>query len=140
MPTHLDPHLNPRVEMFREARVPKGRNRFSCPLPIWELLWEIGHAFGWQPAGTTYVRPANSGVQVAARRNYRPGGSQDHKLVDEQDAVAWARALEAAKASPHLAAIVAARSVELLAGTFDEFTEFCYGGAFSFSVWDDAES
>jgi hypothetical protein len=61
------------VEMFREAAAPGGRNRFSCPLQTWELLWELGRAFGWTPRGTTYVVPAKSTVEAPARRNYQPG-------------------------------------------------------------------
>jgi hypothetical protein len=134
--------------MFRDAGVPKGRDRFSCPLPIWEFLWELGRAFGWHPIGTTYVMPANSTVGVPARRDYHPGTSQDHKLVAAEDAVAWARALDAAKVSPYLAAMIEARAValpssgkpdaELLPGVLEEFTEFAYGGAFEFAIWSDA--
>ena len=132
------------VEMFREASAPKGRNRFSCPLPIWELLSEVGRAFGWQPKGTTYVLPAKTTVDAPARRDYQPGGSQDHKRVEGEDAVAWARALDIAKGSPHLAAMIEARSVALatsgkvdlgmLPGVLDEFIEFAYGGAFEFAM------
>jgi hypothetical protein len=139
--------MNAIVEMFREARVPKGRNRFSCPVPIWELLWELGRAFGWQPRGTTYVMPAKSTVEAPARRDYQPGSSQDHKQVEEDDALAWARALELAKVSPHAAAMIEARSValassdkaggELLPGVLDEFIEFAYGGAFEFAIWSE---
>jgi hypothetical protein len=135
------------VEMCRYAGAPKGRNRFSCPLPVWELLWELGRAFGWHPQGTTYVMPARSTVEVPARRNYQPSGLQDHKQVREEDAVAWARALEVAKASPHLTAMIEARSVallgrgktsdELLPGVLNEFIEFAYGGAFEFATWSE---
>ena len=102
------------VEMFRDARAPKGRNRFSCPMPIWELLSELGRAFGWQPKGTTYVLPSKSTVEAPARRDYQPGGSQDHKRVEGEDAVGWARALEVAKGSPHAAAMIDARSAALV--------------------------
>ena len=74
------------VEMFREAAAPKGRNRFSCPLPAWDLLWELGQAFGWHPKGTTYVVPARSRMEAPARRNYQPGSVQDHKQVEAEDA------------------------------------------------------
>lgn len=126
------------VEMFRGAAAPKGRNRFSCTLPAWDVLWELGQAFGWQPSGTTYVLPARSTLAVPARRNYQPGSVQDHKRVEAEDAMAWARALEVAKASPHTAAMLAARSAgELLPGGIDEFIEFAYGGAFEFAISSD---
>lgn len=121
------------VERFREAAAPKGRNRFSCALPAWELLRELGQAFGWQPQGTTYVLPAKSKVEAPARRDYQPGNARDHKKVEADDAMAWAQALQAARASPHTAAMIEARSAgELLPGLIDEFIEFAYGGAFEF--------
>lgn len=132
------------VEMFREAAAPKGRNRFSCPTVIWELLSELGLAFGWRPHGTTYVLPSKSTVETPARRDYQPGGSQDHKRVQQEDAVAWARALQVAKGSPHFAAMIEARAAalagdgkvgsELVPGVLDEFIEFAYGGAFEFAI------
>lgn len=136
------------VEMFREAAAPGGRNRFSCPLQTWELLWELGRAFGWTPRGTTYVVPARSTVEAPARRNYQPGSEYDHKHVEADDAMAWARALEVAKGSPHTAAMIEARSAALvdagnvggqvLPGVLDEFIAFAYGGAFKFAIYSDA--
>jgi hypothetical protein len=133
------------VEMFREAAAPKGRNRFSCPMATWELLWELGRTFGWNPKGTTYVLPAKSTVEIPARRNYQPGSAHDHKHVDVEDARAWASALEVAKLSPHSVRMIDAQSgalagtsSELLPGVIDEFIEFAYGGAFEFAIWSDA--
>jgi hypothetical protein len=136
------------VEMFRAATAPQGRNRFACPLPIWDFLWELGHAFGWRPQGTTYVLPAKSTVESPARRDYQPGGTRDPKQVSAEDAMAWARALEVAKASPHLPNMIEARSdvlarnggrvgSELLPGVLDEFIQFAYGGAFAFAILSD---
>lgn len=140
--------MSPTVEMFRDAAAPKGRNRFSCPLPVWDLLRELGHAFGWHPQGTTYVVPAKRAVEAPARRNYQPGSARDHKQVAADDARAWARALEVAKDSPHTAAMIEARSAALagadevdaalLPGVIDEFIEFAYGGAFEFAISSDA--
>ena len=139
---HRDRMMKAIVEMFRDSAVPKGRDRYSCPVPIWELLWELGRAFGWHPTGTTYVVPAKHIVAAPARRNYQPGGSRDYKKVEEQDAVAWAQALEVAKESPHAAAMIQARSAahagetggELQSGVLDEFIQFAYGGAFEFAI------
>jgi hypothetical protein len=142
--------MSTTVQMFREAAAPKGRNRFACPIPTWELLWELGQAFGWRPKGTTYVLPAKSKMETPARRNYHPGTVHDHKQVEAEDAMAWARALEVAKASPHTAAMIEARAAalidagaggtELLPGVIDEFIEFAYGGAFEFAIWSDEDS
>lgn len=135
------------VEMFREAAAPQGRNRFSCPMQTWELLRELGQAFGWQPKGTTYVLPAKTTVETPARRDYQPGALHDHKQIEAEDAMAWARALQAAKLSPHTAAMIAARGAarvdagqaasEPLPGVIDEFIEFAYGGAFEFAISSD---
>jgi hypothetical protein len=71
----------------------------------------------------------------------------DHKQIEAEDAMAWARALEAAKLSPHTAAMIAARGAarvdagqaasEPLPGVIDEFIEFAYGGAFEFAILSD---
>jgi hypothetical protein len=135
------------IEMFRDASLPRGRNRFSCSLATWELLAELGRTFGWHPQGTTYVVPVTGRATVPALRNYQPGGSQDTKLIEAEDAMGWARALELAKASPHVAAMIEARAValaksgkpagDLPPGLLEEFIEFAYGGAFKFAIWGD---
>ena len=132
------------VEMFREAVEPKGRDRFSCSVAVWELLAEIGQTFGWHPKGTTYLVLPRQKVDTPALRNYEPGTSLDHKRVEAEDAIAWARALEVAKRSPHLGAMMNARSVvsgttdgptaDLPPPLLDEFIAFAYGGAFVFAV------
>jgi hypothetical protein len=136
------------IEMFRDAGSSRGRNRFSCSLSTWELLTELGRTFGWRPTGTTYVVPVTSRAQAPALRNYEPGGSQDTKLIETQDALAWAQALELAKTSPHVPAMIEARALalarggrpagDLLPGIIEEFVVFAYGGAFKFAVWGDA--
>lgn len=130
--------------MFRDAGSPPGRNRFSCSLPAWELLAELGRTFGWHPQGTTYVVPITDRATVPALRNYEPGGSQDSKRIELEDAMGWARALELAKTSPHFAAMIQARADaraasgkpvgDLPPGVFEEFIEFAYGGAFEFAI------
>jgi hypothetical protein len=73
---------------------------------------------------------------------------QDHKRVEAEDAIGWAQALEVAKASPHLPAMIEARAValamggkpagDLLPGVIEEFVEFAYGGAFEFAIRNDS--
>jgi len=133
--------------MFRDAGVSGGRNRFSCSLPTWELLAQLGRTFGWHARGTTYVVPITSKATLPALRNYQPGGSQDTKWVEAEDALGWARALELAKTSQHLPAMIEARAAALakdgklagdsLSGLLEEFIEFAYGGAFNFAIWDE---
>jgi hypothetical protein len=129
------------VDMFRDGPAP---NRCSCTLAVWELLHELGRAFGWRPVGTTYVLPAKSTIELPARRNYEPGDSEDMKQVTTEDAIAWASALEKAKHSSHAAAMIDARSAALASsgkldgglppGAIDEFIAFAYGGSFEFSI------
>jgi len=133
--------------MFRDASKPGGRNRFSCSLSTWELLAELGRTFGWHPKGTTYVVPVTSRATSPALRNYQPGGSQDTKWVETEDSLGWARALELAKASAYVPAMIEARAAalakegkpagDLLPGVLEEFVEFAYGGAFKFAIWGD---
>ncbi len=129
------------VQMFRMAAEPQGRDRFSCPLPVWELLREIGETFGWQPMGTTYIAPPKRSVDTSVRHNYQPGDPLDQKCVEAEDALAWARALEVAKRSPHFVAMKSRFTTngidtigELPPGVLDEFIEFAYGGTFTFTI------
>lgn len=143
-----DPNIT--VELFRYTAGASARQRCAFPLPIWDLLWELGRAFGWRPAGTTYVAPSTSPIESLPRHDYQPGGALDHKCVDEEDAAAWARALDLAKESPHAAAMIDAQSVaftsggkptgELLAEEVDAFIEFARDGAFQFTLSSEGAS
>jgi hypothetical protein len=91
--------------------------------------------------------PPKSKIVTPARQNYQAGSILDYKRVDAEDAIAWARALEGAKNSPHFAAIVAARSAAMDGATeaamlslIDEFIQYVYGGAFTFAARPAAES
>ncbi len=132
------------VEMVRNAAEPHGRDHFACPPGVWDLLQELGQTFGWQPKGTTYaVRPNHKDVMDPARHDYRPGDALDRKRLDEDDAVAWARALQTAKESVQFDALLAhhlARhtavvesQIPVVKSLIFEFTEFAYGGEFTFA-------
>lgn len=135
------------VNMFRDSAERHGRDRYSCPLPVWDLLRELGETFGWRPRGTTYMSPPKGTAETSVRHTYQPGDALDHKKVDADDAMEWAGALQVAKRSPHFAAMIEARSAALapgigaagepLPGVLDEFIEFAYGGAFTFAISDD---
>jgi hypothetical protein len=131
------------VEMYRDATEPGGRDQFSCSTAAWELLQEIGRTFGWHPMGTSYVAPAQLKVESPVRRDYRPGDALDQKRIEQDDAAAWAKALELAMDSAHFQAMIRARADAttgadgqaaevLLPGVIQEFVEFAYGGAFTF--------
>jgi len=130
------------VELSRDAGNLDRGDRFSCPLSVWELLRELGRTFGWNPTGTTYVVPEKSKVEAPALRNYQPGGALDRKHVTAADALAWANALTVARHSPHLAAMMDARSSSdqttcetgQLLDRLERFIEFARRGAFTFSV------
>ena len=131
------------VEMYRDAAERGGRDRFSCSVATWDLLQQIGETFGWRPGGASYVAKARRPLETPVRRDYRPGDTLDEKRVEQEDAAAWAGALELAASSPHLPAMITARAAAIagagaqvtaapLPGVIAEFVEFAYGGAFTF--------
>lgn len=131
--------MNPIVEMFREAAEAKGRDRFSCPLDVWDLLLAIGTEFNWAPQGSAYVALPDAKYESPAERDYQPGDAKDLKQVSEEDARTWANALEAAILSPRLPELLKQRAPaaiphDVLVNLMREFTEYCYGGAFVFSM------
>jgi hypothetical protein len=127
--------------MTRDAVERGGRDRFSTSLQEWNLLREIATTFGWLPLGTTYVGAADPG-SVVPYHSYEPGDARDLKSVLRDDAFAWATALENARVSPHLIAMVqsrddvAVREIDAarLTGLIDEFVVYLYGGAFTFAL------
>jgi hypothetical protein len=131
------------IEMTRDAQEPRGRDRFSCSTAVWLLLQDLGQAFGWQPSGTTYLPPASLRISVPARRNYQPGDALDHKRLDAEDAVSWARALDLARQSSQFDTFLIERwahhephsdvTIQTLCSLVFEFTEFAYGGEFTFA-------
>jgi hypothetical protein len=142
------------INMLRDSAEAGGRDRFSCSSVAWELLIELGQAFGWKPRGAVYLPAAiasrTAPAAPAVRHDYQAGDPKDHKKVEADDAIAWAAALSEARRSPHLAAMLGARpapaavSGELTAeqlrsvnapfsATLDEFIQYAFGGAFVFA-------
>jgi hypothetical protein len=126
------------------------RDRFSCSVPAWELLLDLGQTFGWKPKGTTYDAGKSRPDIDRARHNYEPGERKDKKWVDVEDAEAWARALRSARDSTHLDTLIGLRperaahsnaataedtmSTEApFAAVLDEFIEYAATGAFAFA-------
>jgi hypothetical protein len=126
------------VEMFRDAAELDGRDRFSCSLLVWDFLQEIGAEFGWSPRGSAYVALSGPTDGTLVRRDYQPGDARDLKEVVEADAIAWARALESAILSQRFLELSRRCAPSLrqhdLVSVVREFTEYCYGGAFVFSM------
>jgi len=130
------------VRLFRDAAETHGRDLFACSLAEWQFLLQLGRTFGWRADGATYELPSGSKITAAARRDYLPGAPLDRKLVNAEDALSWARALEAATHSPHFPAIIEAHlatvspeesSARAIADSLAEFIQYAYGGAFTFA-------
>jgi hypothetical protein len=119
------------VEMVRDAREARGRDRFSCTLDEWRALLKLAQDFGWQPRGTTYEVPATSKVEEPARRDYEPGEAEDRKHVAADDSIALAAALLKARDSPLLANDLKAE--DALRTLISEFAQYAFGGAFMLS-------
>jgi hypothetical protein len=131
------------IEMFRGSSESKEPASFTCSLGTWELLWELGQTFGWRPKGATYVAPPGRKISTPALRNYHPGEALDRKWVDADDALGWAAALDVARKSPHLDAMLNARhaghgsdpaDADRSRFEVDRFIEFARNGAFEFAV------
>ncbi len=130
------------IEMARDARESKGRDIFACSNALWVLLQDLGRAFGWEPLGTTYVTSGKQLITVSARHDYHPGDASDCKQVGAADAMAWARALDAAQQSAQFADLLVEHGdcnsaeggtdAKTLHSLIYEFTAFSFGGAFTF--------
>jgi hypothetical protein len=115
--------------------------RFVCPVSTWEFLRDLGQTFGWHPRGATYVTSAKQGTLPATlRHNYQPGGMQDCKQIESDDAIEWASSLGIAKRSSHFSGMIRAHAAlvrsteESLLDMLDEFIDFARTGAFVFAL------
>lgn len=132
------------IELVREITQFERPESYSCSYLVWDFLRELGETFGWRPAGTTYVAPPKRKIEIPVSRNYQPGDALDRKRVEADDAMAWAKALETARHSPHFDAIAKASTaasaadadalVARLSAETDEFARFAKGGAFTFAL------
>lgn len=124
--------------MFRDSAETAGRDLFACTEGEWLFLQELGRTFGWRALGTTYLVPSRLKIPEPAHRDYRGGEMGDVKTVSHNDAIAWARALDASKDSPHFGAMldaqaaIAATDADSLRNFIAEFVEYAYGGSFTF--------
>lgn len=116
--------------------------RLLCPVSTWAFLRDLGQTFGWHPRGATYVTSSRKpALQPAAiRHNYQPGGMQDCKQIEADDATEWASALGIAKRSAYFGGMIRAHAAllrcaeEPLLDMVDEFIDFAHAGAFVFSL------
>jgi hypothetical protein len=120
--------MNSIVSMVRDSHEEGGRDLYSCSSNTWDLLLELGQAFGWQRHGTSYLRVRDSKTaDTDVRHDYRPGDPRDSKQIDTSDAREWAAALTLAKDSPHLATLIGVRPVPIASS--DEVTAEQAGSA-----------
>ena len=115
--------------------------RFFCPVSAWEFLSDLGQTFGWHPRGSTYVTTSSQKAPPPAiRHNYQPGGIQDCKQIEADDATAWASALAIARHSSYFSGMLRAHAAlvrsaeEPLLDMIDEFIDFAHAGAFVFAL------
>lgn len=116
--------------------------RFLCPDRTWEFLRDLGQTFGWHPTGTSYVTSVRQRMphSLPVRHNYQPGGEQDRKQIDADDAIEWASALYTARHSSHFGGMIRAHAglidspKETLLNLVDEFIDFAREGAFVFAL------
>jgi hypothetical protein len=120
--------------------------RFLCPVTTWEFLSDLGQTFGWHPRGSTYVTTSKQRTPpLAIRHNYQPGGMQDCKQIEADDATAWATALGIAKRSSYFSGMLRAHAALVhsadapLRDMVDEFIDFARDGAFVFSMGAEPE-
>lgn len=98
------------VELFRESGDPSNA-QFSCSLPDWNFMRELGRTFGWHPAGTTYLPQQGQRARPKLiKHDYLPGDSQDSKRVESDDSSQWAAALDEASRSPFIEDILRRRA------------------------------
>ena len=137
---------NATIVALRASPQHEGR-RFICPIDTWEFLRDLGQTFGWHPRGATYVTSLRQRTQspTTIRHNYQPGGMQDCKQIEAEDAIEWASALGFAKRSSYFNGMIRAhaalvRSAEApLLTTLDEFIGFAHAGAFVFALCAEPE-
>ena len=85
------------VEMFSRPRREVG-GYFGCQGATWDLMNELGQAHGWRPTGT--AMPQEDAAAWHKKGGFQPTYAVEDiplvKAVTQEDALAWAQALEAA--------------------------------------------
>ena len=132
------------VELSREP----GDAQFSCSLPDWNFLRELGRTFGWQPEGTTYLPQQGQRARPnSIKHDYLPGDTRDSKRVESDDSAQWAAALDAARRSPFITDILSTRAQQQAPGNtsteqsllvlLQNFIDFARRGPFTISLRPD---
>jgi hypothetical protein len=117
--------------------------QFTCTLPDWNFILQLGQTFGWHPTGATYLpQQGQRARHNPIKHDYQPGESQDSKHVEADDSAQWTAALDGAKRSPFIAGMLR-RHAELHMSTehslhsqLQTFVEFARRGAFTIALRD----
>jgi hypothetical protein len=120
-----------------------GQIEFTCNLPDWNFIRDLGQTFGWHPAGTTYLPQQGQRARSnPIKHDYQPGESEDSKRVEADDSAQWAAALDAARRSPFIDGMLR-QHAQLHVGTecslhsqLQTFIEFARRGAFTIALRD----
>jgi hypothetical protein len=122
-------------------------DQFTCPLPDWNFIRDLGKTFGWHPTGTTYLpQQGQRARHDAIKHDYHPGDSQDSKRVEAEDSARWAAALETAQRSPFISGMLRTHARLLhpnnadaehsLQSQLQSFIQFARRGAFTVALKD----
>lgn len=122
-------------------------DQFTCSLPDWNFIRDLGRTFGWHPAGTTYLpQQGQRARHNPIKHDYQPGDSQDSKCVEANDSARWVAALEAAKRSPFITGMLRTQArlqaanhavtEHSLRAQLQSFIEFARRGAFTIALRD----
>lgn len=91
------------VELSREPST----DQFTCSLPDWNFMRDLGQTFGWHPVGTTYLpQQGQRARHNPIKHDYQPGDTQDRKRIEAADSAQWVTALEVAKRSPFISGML----------------------------------
>lgn len=122
-------------------------DQFTCTLPDWNFIRDLGKTFGWHPAGTTYLPQQGARARHnPTKHDYQPGDSRDSKRVEADDSARWAAALEAAQRSPFISGMLRthvrlldqnhADAEHTLRSELQTFIQFARRGAFTVALKD----
>jgi len=136
---HETRHSPVVVELSRTS----GDEQFTCTLPDWHFILDLGQTFGWHPAGTTYLpQQGQRARHNPIKHDYRPGDSRDSKRVEADDSAQWAAALDGAERSPFLSGMLRKHAQlhtsaeHSLHSQLQTFIGFARRGAFTIALID----
>ena len=124
-----------------------GDDQFTCTLSDWNFMRDLGHTFGWHPAGTTYLpQRGQQARHNPIKHDYQPGDSRDRKRVETDDSTQWAAALDGGRRSPFIFGMLRSRVQRQDAGDagteqslhllLQNFIAFARRGAFTIALSD----